>query len=86
VLIDVLGADPRFRECSREALRDCLARGGLVACDIVWAEITSAFADTATARGAVERLGVTFPLGEPAALAAGEVWAAMDVGEALAPA
>ncbi|HZB31736.1 MAG TPA: hypothetical protein VE465_16370 [Streptosporangiaceae bacterium] len=57
-----------------------------MACDIVWAEITSAFADTATARGAVERLGVTFPLGEPAALAAGEVWAAMDVGEALAPA
>jgi predicted nucleic acid-binding protein len=81
VLIDVFGADPRFGERSREALRDCLARGGLVACDVVWAEITGAFADTATARGALERLGVTFSaLGEPAALAAGEAWAAYRRG------
>jgi predicted nucleic acid-binding protein len=48
-----------------------------VACDVVWAEVTGAFADAAAARGALERLGVRFSAIEaPAALAAGEAWAA----------
>lgn len=81
MLIDVFGADPGFGERSREALRECLAEGGLVACDVVWAEVTAAFADAATARGALERLGVAFSaLDAPAALAAGEAWAAYRRG------
>jgi predicted nucleic acid-binding protein len=46
-----------------------------VACDVVWAEITGAFADAAAARGALDRLGVRYSALEPAALAAGEAWA-----------
>jgi predicted nucleic acid-binding protein len=81
VLIDVFGADPEFGERSREALRDCLAQGGLVACDIVWAEVTGAFADAAAAQRALDRLGVTFSaLDTAAALAAGEAWAAYRRG------
>jgi predicted nucleic acid-binding protein len=81
VLIDVFGADPEFGERSREAVRDCLAEGGLVACDVVWAEVTGAFADAAAARGALERLGVRYSaLEAPAALAAGEAWAAYRRG------
>src|ERR671914_2164748 len=69
MLIDVFGADPEFGERSREAVRDCLAEGGLVACDVVWAEVTGAFADAAAARGALERLG-------------GEVFGARGAGRA----
>lgn len=37
VLLDVLGADPRFGGTSREALRAAYDAGALVACDLVWA-------------------------------------------------
>ena len=37
VLLDVLGADTRFGERSREALRTAYNAGALVACEIVWA-------------------------------------------------
>lgn len=77
MLIDVFGADPEFGERSRKALRHCIAEGGLVACEVVWAELAAAFADGAAAQAALERLGVTFSaLAEPAALAAGDAWAA----------
>jgi predicted nucleic acid-binding protein len=81
VLIDVFGADPEFGERSREALRACLTEGGLVACEVVWAEVTGAFAGGPTAQDALDRLGVRFsPLEAPAALAAGEAWAAYRRG------
>jgi len=77
VLIDVFGADPVFGELSREALRDCLTQGGLVACEVVWAETSAAFPSAASAEEALERLGVMFSaLDAPAALAAGTAWAA----------
>ncbi len=81
MLIDIFGADPAFGERSREALRDCIAQGSLVACEVVWAELTAAFADGAAAQEALERLGVTFSaLDAPTALAAGEAWAAYRHG------
>ena len=43
VLRDVLGADPTFGDRSRRALRACLGEGPLIACDVVWAEVSSAF-------------------------------------------
>jgi predicted nucleic acid-binding protein len=52
-----------------------------VACDVVWAEVTAAFADGAAAEAAMERLGVKFSaLEESAALGAGEAWAAYRRG------
>ena len=81
MLIDVFGADPEFGERSREALRACIAEGSVVACEVVWAELTAAFAAGAAAREALNRLGVTFSaLDEPAALAAGEAWTAYRRG------
>ena len=50
VLLEVFTADPRFGPRSREALRRCRAEGGLIACEIVWAELGGAFADGAAAR------------------------------------
>jgi predicted nucleic acid-binding protein len=83
VLIDLFGADPEFGDRSRETVRDCLAERGLVACDVVWAEVTGAFEYAAAARGALERLGVRYSALEAlAALAAGEAWAAGSAGRA----
>jgi hypothetical protein len=60
VLLDVFGADPKFGPPSAEALRECLARGSLIVCEVVVAEVASAFAGEAAARSALERLGARF--------------------------
>jgi predicted nucleic acid-binding protein len=75
--LDVFGSDPDYGERSAAALRACLGEGGLVACDVVWAEVAAAGPSTAAARAAMERLGVEFsPLSRAAALEAGDAWRA----------
>ena len=77
VLLDVFGADPTFGRASREALRRCLSEGGLIACDVVWAEVAAAFGSTDAAADALDRLGVRYsPTTAPAAQAAGTAWRA----------
>jgi hypothetical protein len=77
VLLDVFSADPAFGRASREALRRCLAEGGLVACDVVWAEVAAAFDSPEAASDALERLGLRYsPTDAPAAQAAGTAWRA----------
>jgi predicted nucleic acid-binding protein len=75
VLLDVFGADPTFGPVSRESLRTCLAQGGLIACDVVWAEVSATFPSAPAAQEAMRVLRVEFsPLDERSALAAGEAW------------
>jgi predicted nucleic acid-binding protein len=75
VLLDVLGADPRFGAASREALRRAHDAGPLVACDVVWAEVCSAFSEPRRFAQAMEALGVAcVPLGADAAVLAGTAW------------
>jgi predicted nucleic acid-binding protein len=75
VLLDVFGADPTFGVRSRDAVRQCIADGSLIACDIVWAEVAANFPSGSAARDAMARLGVGFgPLDRDAALAAGAAW------------
>jgi predicted nucleic acid-binding protein len=77
VLLDVLGADARFGERSAQALRACIAEGGLLACGVVWAEVAGRFERSGDALDALSRLRVDFsPLGADAALAAGDAWRA----------
>jgi len=77
VLLDVFGADRTFGPRSKEALRRCVAEGGLVACDAVWAETASFFPDIAHAADALARLGVEYsPTTLEAALAAATAWKA----------
>lgn len=77
VLLDVFAADPTFGPRSKEALRSCLAEGGLVACEVVWAEVASVFASAAVAQEAMNRLGVEFSSIDPGtALSAGAAWRA----------
>ncbi len=75
VLLDVYGADPTFGPPSREALRVAMAEGSLVACEVVWSEVSAAFPAPSTASGALAAIGVTFsPMKQADALAAGQVW------------
>lgn len=43
VLIDVFTVDRTHGAASREAFRSCLAQGGLIACEVVWAEVAGSF-------------------------------------------
>ncbi len=75
VLLDVFGADPKFLASSLTALRRCAAEGDLVACEVVWGEVTGAFPSATAAREAMERIRVRFdPISLEAALAAGGAW------------
>jgi predicted nucleic acid-binding protein len=75
VLLDIFGADPRFGPRSREALRDCLAEGGLVACEAVWAEVSAFFPSSEDAEAAMSRLEASFsPIDRSVAFAAGNRW------------
>lgn len=75
VLLDVLGADPRFGEGSREALRAAYNTGALVACEIVWAEVRAHFPTDAKFHQALGLLGVRFEAITPQAAAlAGRWW------------
>jgi predicted nucleic acid-binding protein len=52
-----------------------MAEGGLIACDVVWAEVAAGFDDHLAAGEALERLGIRFvPLTAEMALAAGSAW------------
>jgi len=75
VLLDVFQPDPRFGPASREALRRAYAKGSLVACDIVWAEVRAHFPAEEVFEEAVRTLGVRFeaPSARVAA-AAGQLW------------
>jgi predicted nucleic acid-binding protein len=77
VLIDVFTNDPVHGHVSADRMRRCLKDGTLVACDVVWAETRSVFADDAAFASAMETLGVRYiPVDAPAALYAGAAWKA----------
>lgn len=76
VLLDVFTADATFGDASRRALRSCRQDGRIIACEVVWAEVATAFATSDAATEAFDTLGLRFdPLGPSAALRAAEAWA-----------
>ena len=75
VLLDVFTADREHLDRSRDALRDSIARGRVVACEVVWAEVAAFFPDSAVARDALDTVGLDFePMSVESALAAGTAW------------
>jgi predicted nucleic acid-binding protein len=42
-LIDILEPDPVHGLRSEEAMKKCLREGAVVACDVVWAEVATAY-------------------------------------------
>ena len=76
IIIDVLEPDPEHGPGSREALRRCLREGSLLACDVVWVEVATAFGHAQTqAVEALREMGIAYSaMGEEAALRAAESW------------
>lgn len=75
VLLDVFGADPSFGARSADALRKSIERGGLIACEVVWAEVAAFFPSPQRVPVAMDRLGVEFTeVSREVALAAGSAW------------
>ena len=75
ILLDVLAADPDFGIASKEAVRNALAWGKLVACEIVWAEVGAFFPSQDDALDAFQNLGVEYsPMDVRASLMAGVFW------------
>lgn len=77
VLLDVLSGDEKFGEASRLALKGAYAQGPLLACDIVWAEVSATFGDDRPCGPILSRLGLQFePVSAAAAERAGRAWRA----------
>ncbi|MBA3614073.1 MAG: type II toxin-antitoxin system VapC family toxin [Nitrospirales bacterium] len=75
VLIDLFGADPIHGFPSKEAICSCINQGSLVACEVVWAEVSAVFPSENDAQEALQTLGVQFSsLGIDASLLAGRLW------------
>ncbi len=75
VLLDVLVGDREYARASQAALRQCYDEGGLVACEVVWAEVATFFPSPDLAEDAMKRLAVRFvPMEQPDALEAALRW------------
>ncbi len=77
VLLDVFTADPKFGPPSRDGLRQAIQVGGLVACEVVWAEVAAWFSSATQLDKAMDQLRVRFvPLDAAAAAESGRAWRA----------
>jgi predicted nucleic acid-binding protein len=75
VLIDIFAADARFGRASAERIREALADGRVLACDVVWAEVAGLFPTASAARAALSELGIEFSAtSEETALGAVTAW------------
>ena len=77
VLLDVFLADPKFGQKSKQALRESIQTGSVIACEVVWAEVSGQFPSANQATLALERLGLSFSsLCLRSAEKSGEAWRA----------
>lgn len=75
ILLDIVAAGAAFGRRSIDALRTATQEGRIVACDVVWAEFSAAYASPATAKEALAAFGLDYdPVGPEAALHAGTAW------------
>jgi predicted nucleic acid-binding protein len=75
VVLDVVTADAKHGLASADAMRRATSEGSLIACEIVWAELTAAFGPGGQAEDTLERLGIVFSSVEkPQAVVAGTAW------------
>lgn len=76
VLIDVLEGDPEFGSHSAAALALACQSGTLIACDVVWAEVATAYEPADNIVEDLVAFGLQFiPMSMEAALGAATAWA-----------
>lgn len=75
VLLDVFSADPHHGAASQEILRKCWSEGGLVGCEVVWAEIRPRFSSDEALLKVANKIALGFDsIIREAALLAGTTW------------
>ena len=75
ILVDVMSVDPTFGEASAQALRRCVREGGVVASDVVWAEVAAGFPEVDVLTNALAHLGIEFsPMTQRGAEVASRAW------------
>lgn len=76
VLIDVLEADPQFGATSAAALARASRDGALVACEVVWAEVLTAYQPSDGVLEDLAAFGIRFePMQQASAQLAASAWA-----------
>jgi predicted nucleic acid-binding protein len=75
ILLDILLPDINFGTKSKEALRLCITEGSIIACDIVWSEISGFFNSKEKLNEVMNILGLKFtPINQDTATEAGIIW------------
>ena len=81
ILIDILEGDVEFGAASAAALVRAAQDGALVACEVVWAEVATAYSPATDVAEDLGALGLRFlPMDEGAALRAAHAWASYRRG------
>ena len=61
IIIDILEPDPVFGPASRAALKSCFQDGSVIACEVVWAEVATAYANKIEeAVDVMSRIGIEY--------------------------
>lgn len=76
ILVDILEPDPIYGTMSKELFKQCLREGLVVACDVVWSELATAYGHAPDELvEALNRMGVEYSaMSLKAALAAAKCW------------
>ena len=76
ILIDILEPDPVFGQASKQALRRCLQEGSVIASEVVWAEVVTAYKNKKKqVVDILSRIGIEYsPMTLEAALEAAACW------------
>ena len=76
ILIDILEPDPVFGPASKEALKRCFQDGSVIACEVVWAEVATAYGGKIKeAVNVMSRIGIEYsPMTLEATLEAANRW------------
>lgn len=76
ILIDILEPDPVFGQASKQALRRCLQEGSVIACEVVWAEVVTAYSNKKKqVVDILSRIGIEYsPMTLESALEAAAFW------------
>ncbi len=61
IIIDILEPDPVFGPASRAALKSCFQDGSVIACEVVWAEVATAYSKKIVeAVDVMSRIGIEY--------------------------
>jgi predicted nucleic acid-binding protein len=77
ILIDILEPDPEYGPASKVALQRCLHQGSVIACEVVWAEVATAYIhNKEEAVDGLRHIGIQYSaMTLEAALGAASCWA-----------